>query len=103
MDFLEKILIDFETHSVNGIKECFENGVNPNEILNGKPLLNWLIEMYTRGPLFKNCIKVFVDYGLEYGDKVLLAVLLDDATKLDNLVKGNPLSLQKKYSLRYCN
>jgi hypothetical protein len=26
MDYLEKIIGDIETHDVNGIKKCFENG-----------------------------------------------------------------------------
>ena len=98
MDYLKKILIDFEMHSVDGIKECFENGVNPNDSLHGKPLIYSLIEMYTRGPLFKKCIKVFVDYGLEFEDKILLAVLLDDSKTLDDLLKDNSSALQNKYS-----
>ncbi len=28
---MEKIIRDFELHSVEGIKECFENGVHPND------------------------------------------------------------------------
>jgi len=83
MNYLQKIIIDFELHSVEGIKECFENGVNPNEIVKDKPLIYELINMYSRGPLFKECIKVFVDYGLVFDDKVLLSVLLDNATMLD--------------------
>ena len=98
MDYLKKILIDFEIHSVDGIKECFENGVDPNDSLNGKPLIYSLIEMYTRGPLFKKCIKVFVEYGVTFDDKILLAVLLDDPETLTGLLKDNPSALHNKYS-----
>lgn len=84
MDYLQKIRIDFELHSVEGIRECFQNGVSPNEILNGKPLIYELISMYTRGPLFKNCIQAFVDFGLEFEDEILLSVLLDNAVLLDS-------------------
>jgi hypothetical protein len=98
MDYLQKIVIDFELHSVEGIKECFENGVNPNDTINGKPLIEGLINMYTRGPLFKKCIKTFVDYGLAFEDKALLAVLLDDSLSLDNLLNDNKLILQDRYS-----
>lgn len=38
MDYLKKILTDFELHSVEGIKECFDNGVHPNDRVNGRPL-----------------------------------------------------------------
>ena len=49
MENLKKILISFELHSVEGINECFENGTNPNEVVNGKPLIYNLINMYTVG------------------------------------------------------
>ena len=39
MDYLQKIVIDFEIQSVQGIKECFENGVSPNDTVNGEPLI----------------------------------------------------------------
>lgn len=99
MDHLEKIRIDFELHSVEGIRECFQNGVSPNEILNGKPLIYELISMYTRGPLFKSCIQAFVDFGLEFQDKILLSVLLDNAILLDSQLPSNKTAVTKKYSL----
>ena len=98
MDYLQKIITDFELHSVEGIKACFENGINPNESVKGKPLIYELINMYSRGPLFKKCIKAFVDNGLEFEDKVLLAVLLDDAALLESSLSNNKAALQKKYS-----
>jgi len=98
MDQLLKIITAFELHAVQGIKECFENGVNPNDTINGKPLINDMINMYSRGPLFKACIRVFVDYGLQYNDKILLAVLLDDAATLNALLLDDKKALQKKYS-----
>jgi len=98
MDYHQKIITDFELHSADGIKNCFENGVHPNDIVNGQPLINNLINMYARGPLFKKCVKVFVDYGFNFSDKVLLAVLLDDATALDAQLSANKAALEKKYS-----
>jgi hypothetical protein len=98
MDHLKKIIIDFELHSVEGIKECFENGVNPNEIVSGKPLIYDLINMYSRGPLFKECVKAFVDYGLDFNDKALLSVLLDNAALLEEQLTTDKNALTKKYS-----
>lgn len=54
--------------------------------------------MYTRGPSFRKCIKAFVDYGLEFEDKILLAVLLDDAVLLDRTLSDNQEALKNKYS-----
>jgi ankyrin repeat protein len=99
MNYLQKIIIAFEIHSVEEIKECFENGISPNQIHNGKPLIYELINMYLRGPLFKECIKVFVDYGLIFDDKVLLSVLLDDASSLKALLIADNNAIEKKYSL----
>jgi hypothetical protein len=99
MNYLQKIFTDFELHSVKGIKDCFENGVDPNIIVDGKPLIYGLINMYTRGPLFKDCIKIFLDYGLVFEDKVLLAVLLDDPISLDQLLCESVSEIQNKFSL----
>jgi Ankyrin repeat len=99
MDYLQKIITDFELHSADGIRECFKSGVNPNEIVNGKPLIYNLINMYTRGPLFKNCIQAFVDYGLNFEDKALLSVLLDNADLLNTQLSADKNTITKKYSL----
>lgn len=98
MNHLEKIMIAFELHSSEGIQACFESGVSPNHIVNDKPLIYSLINMYTRGPQFKNCIKKFVDYGVKFDDQVLLSVLLDDFNHLDAQLALQKDALQKKYS-----
>ena len=98
MDYLKKIITAFELHDVNAIKQCFNNGISPNQILNDKPLIYHLINMYTRGPQFKACIKAFVDHGLVFDDKVLLAVLLNDNETLDVLLSEEKAALVKKYS-----
>ncbi len=99
MDPLQKILIAFEGHSVAEIKAGFENGVDPNQIVQGKPLIYGLINMYTRGPRFKQCIKAFVDHGLIFEDEMLLAVLMDDAAILDILLANDKSAMAKSYSL----
>jgi hypothetical protein len=99
MDSLQTIITNFEIHSVEGIRECFSNGISPNEIVDGKPLIYSLINMYARGPLFKECIRAFVDHGVEFEDEVLLSVLLDDGVHLDALLNSDNRALTKKYSL----
>ena len=100
MDYLQKIIGDIEEHSVEGIKECFANGVNPNEIYKGEPLIYELTSEYARGPGFKESVRVFVDHGLEFEDKILLSVLLDDASALDQQLISDPGAIKQKYSLR---
>lgn len=100
MDYLQRIIEDIELHSVEGIKECFSNGVNPNDHYRGEPLIYELTSEYARGPKFKECVRAFVDHGLVFEDKKLLSVLLDDPSALDLRLIKNPEAVQKKYSLR---
>lgn len=94
-----QLLYDIEVHSVEGIRRYFEEGGNPNEVHDGVPLVTTMVEMYTRTPRFKDCVKSFIDYGLEFEDKTLLAVLTDDAQKLEEIVKSDPAIISKTYSL----
>lgn len=100
MNYLHELINQIELHSVKGIKECFANGVNPNDYFRGEPLLYELTSEYTRSPRFKDCVKAFVDHGLEFDDKILLAVLLDDAGSLSDLLRNEPNAVSKKYTLR---
>lgn len=100
MDFLKKLINDIEIHSVDGIRECFSNGISPNDIYNNEPLIYELTSEYLRSPRFRDCVKAFVDYGLVFDDKVLLSVLLNDAQFLDSILKTNPGLINKRYHLR---
>jgi hypothetical protein len=95
----KQVLYSIETHSIGGILKYFEEGGNPNEIHDGVPLFTVLIEMYTRTPRFKECVKAFVHSGLEFRDEALLSVLMDDATKLVDIADHTPSALTKTYSL----
>lgn len=100
MDYFKKIITDIELHSVQGIKECFENGISPNQLYNEKPLIEELISEYSRTSRFKDCVKTFVDYGMQFDEKALLAVLLDDSFTLEKLITENPETVTKNYTLK---
>lgn len=101
MDNLNDLIIQIELHSVEGIRQCFSHGVSPNDHFRNEPLIYELISEYTRTPRFKDCVKVFVDYGLEFDDKILLSVLLDDAKSLELQITNNPEeAVSKQYTLR---
>ncbi len=93
------MLYDIEVHSVEGIKRYFDEGGDPNEINNGMPLLTMMVEMYMRSPRFKDCVQAFIDYGLVFEDKALLAVLTDDTEKLEVLIKADQTIVYKTYHL----
>lgn len=99
MDYLQKLIQDIEIHSVDGIRECFRNGISPNDKFKGEPLINELLSEYTRGPRFKECVKAFVDSGLKMDDDALLLTLLDDAKGLDAMLQSNPGIIERRYSI----
>lgn len=100
LDYQKDIIGQIEVHSIEGIRNCFLNGVDPNMIYNGEPLIYELTSEYLRGPRFKECVKLFVDHGLEFKDKALLAVLLDDSKTLESIIIGNPEAIKKPRDLR---
>ena len=100
MDYLQKLVGEIELHSVEGIKECFENGVDPDSYHNGEPLIYELTSEYTRTPRFKQCVKAFIDHGLHFEDKGLLAVLSDDVDLLNEQLSNDPGLISKEYTLR---
>ena len=100
MDYLKKLIHAIELHSVEGIKACFENGINPNDFYRNEPLIYELTSEYTRTSRFKDCVRVFMAYGLKFDDSALLAVLSDDADALEAHVKIHPETVTKHYTLR---
>lgn len=100
MNYHEKIIGDIECHDVEGISECFKNGVDPNELLRGEPLIYELTSEYGRTTAFTACVKAFVQAGLKFDDTILLAVLVDDGIALDVMIHEDKSILTRKYSLR---
>src|ERR1700744_5694 len=94
-----EILYAIEVHSVDGIRQYFDEGGSPNDILSdGMPLFTTMIEMYTRGPRFKDCINAFIDAGLEFDDEALLAVLAHDPQKLEAQIEADITAIHKTYN-----
>ncbi|HTK18108.1 MAG TPA: ankyrin repeat domain-containing protein [Mucilaginibacter sp.] len=92
------MLYDIEVHSVEGIRRYFDQGGNPNEVHDEVPLFTTMVEMYFRSPRFKDCVRVFIDRGLEFEDKTLLAVLTDDDEQLEELLKIDHGIVNRTYS-----
>lgn len=94
------IATQIELHAVEGIRQCFENGIDPNQFFQGKPLFEQLTSEYTRSPRFSNCVKAFVDFGLQFKDQALLAVLLNDSERLETLIEHDLNLVHQTYTLR---
>ncbi len=99
MDLLKEISYQIELHSVNGIQDCFEKGLSANTNVEGKTLFDLLISMYTRSPRFKDCVNAFIDYGLEFENKALLAVLANNPVELEKCLADNPGIIDEKITL----
>lgn len=92
-----QMLYDIEVHSVEGIRRYFDRGGNPNEVHDGMPLFTTMVQMYFRSPRFKDCVQVFIDRGLEFEDKALLAVLTDNDEQLEELLKSDHNIVNRTY------
>jgi hypothetical protein len=89
-----------EVHDVDCLERYFEQGGDPNELIpDGMPLFTLMVEMYTRTPRFKDCVEVFIDHGLKFEPEELLAVFIDDAVKLEAMIKTDHALINKTYSL----
>lgn len=99
-DFSNRIIGDIECHDAEGIKECFENDVDPNGYFNNVPLIYELTSEYARTPRFKECVKAFISAGLNFEDKALLAVLSDNAFTLESVIGVDRGIISKQYTLQ---
>src|ERR1700760_4932723 len=96
----DQLLYAAEVHSVEGIRQYFNDGGGPNDVLpGGMPAFKMLVEMYTRTSRFKDCVQEFINAGLVFDDEALLAVFTDDDAKLEELIAADPALTGKTYSL----
>jgi hypothetical protein len=100
MDYLKEIVEQIELHSVEGIRNCFEHGISPNDLFRNEPLIYELTSEYTRSPRFKECVRIFVEYGLKFEDELLLAVLSDDPDAVGKQLQKKVSAINEKYTLR---
>jgi hypothetical protein len=87
-DFLEA----FEVHSPEAIRQAIAVGASPTARIKGKTPIDSLIEGYLRSPRFADCIRALTEAGASFEDPHLEALLLDDASALERLlrVQGPP-------------
>ena len=93
------ISTQIELHSPEGIKSYLSE-LNSKEISNSKHLIYHLISEYTRSPRFKDCVKVFIEFGIRVDDKVLESVLIDDDASLKSMIKSDPEIVNRTFSLK---
>jgi len=95
---MNDLLIAFEYHSPERIREALRAGASATELIKGKTPMMSLIEMYTRSSAFADCVKVLLEAGASVGDPFLEAILLDDASGLDRFDIGRRFHLECTYT-----
>ncbi len=95
----DDILVAIELHSVERVRAALDGGLDPRARVRGKPLVNWLTEMYSRGDNFTRCLRLLLDRGAVLEDPGLAPVLLDDAEALQAAIRANPALLDHRTTL----
>ncbi|MGE0702327.1 MAG: ankyrin repeat domain-containing protein [Vicinamibacterales bacterium] len=93
------ILVAFELHAVEQIREALDAGLNPRAQIQGKSLVNWLTEMYGRGDNFPKCLRLLLDRGALLDDPAVAPVLLNDGQALAAAIRTNPALLQHRTTM----
>lgn len=99
MSLQDELLGAFETHDAREIARLLAAGVSAVEPIQGKTPLLGLVEMYLRSPRFADCVRVLLKSGASFDDPLLEALLLDDAQKLNEILKANPESIHRRFHL----
>lgn len=87
-----------ELHSVDGLQRSFTSIEYKESKITNRELFDVLTGMYTRSSKFKQCVKAFLEAGLQIEDRALQAVLLDDARRLEHLITEDPTIIDHKIS-----
>ncbi len=100
MDYLQNLIVDFELQSVEGIKECFENGISPiNKMLKKKQevdIVNEVLEECILAyPVSSFIISLYKQYR-ERGSlsKKQLQGLHSKASKIKDIAPGKLATLE---------
>lgn len=94
-----ELLVAFELHSVETIRSVLDAGLDPRQPIRGKPPVNWLTEMYSRGDGFPKCLRLLLDRGAVLDDPVVAPVLLNDADGLATAIRATPALLAHRTSM----
>lgn len=98
-DIQGELLIAFEMHSPERIREILDAGFDPNSEIRGKAAVNWLLEMYSRSDNFPECLKLMLDRGAMLDNPVIAPVLLNDADSLRAAINADPELLKHRTEL----
>jgi hypothetical protein len=90
---IQRLLDAFDGHDVDEVRAALQDGIDLSPV-NGKPVISWLTEAYTRSDRFPTCLRLLLEHGAVPPDPLIIPVLLDDA----DAVRANP-SLSHRTSM----
>lgn len=93
------LLEAFEVHSPVEIKTILDAGISPWKLIKGKRPIDCLIEGYLRSPRFADCMRVMLAAGVDLGDPLLQALLLDDSEALKTHIAEDATVLARRFTL----
>ena len=95
----DDLLVAFEYHSPEMIRDALAAGADPRALIKGKTPIDCLIEMYSRSKRFADCLRTMFDAGATLDDPALTAVLLDDAEGLLELLRTGAFVVEQIFNL----
>lgn len=98
MNATEQLLAAFDGHDVDGVRAAIRAGADARSRIRGKEPIFWLLAEYTRSDRLAACLRLLLDEGAQLPNRLLTAVLLDDADLIAASVEGQE-SLQQRITL----
>ena len=83
MSLESDFLLAVEEHSPDGIRAALASGLGADSRIQGRSLVDCLVEGYLRSERFTDCLRALLDGGATLSDPLVRAVLLDDDAALD--------------------
>ena len=95
----DELLIAFELHAIEQIRNILDAGLDSRAPIRGKSPINWLLEMYTRSAAFPACLQLMLDRGAVLDDPAIAPVLLDDAEAMTAAIRTTPSLINHRTSM----
>ncbi len=101
METLEgRLLGVLETHDAEALQQLLAQGVDARALIQGKSLVQWLLEMYFRSDRFPLCLRALLVRGAVLEAAWLETVLLDDEEALRAALRRDPELVSRRITLR---
>jgi hypothetical protein len=95
----QRLLGAFDGHDVDEVRSALRDGADPLVRVDGKPMVAWLTQAYTRSDRFPTCLRLLLDHGAVPPDPAIVPVLLDDADAIRSAVRDDPSLLSHRTTM----